>query len=198
MPAPSNRTIARMASATGLAPRRRRAADRQPARAAGRRPSRSDRARRARGRRASPRRPRRSGSARIPPCVPGPARTARRSARSAAAPAPGPPRPARDPAGDPVGEVRPARSRALGRRSLGGSSRCPWPGRARPEMSSTAPVAATTSSVSPSALTAVDRIVWFIVSPVARAAAMIVVPSISPTTISAERPGGGRRCARRA
>jgi hypothetical protein len=57
-----------------------------------------------------------------------------------------------------------------------------------PGMSSTAPFAATVSSVEPSALTAVERIVWLIVSPVVSAAAMIVVPSMSPTTISALRP----------
>ena len=39
----------------------------------------------------------------------------------------------------------------------------------------------------PSACDGVERIVWLIVSPVASAAAMIVVPSISPTTIRAER-----------
>ena len=41
----------------------------------------------------------------------------------------------------------------------------------------------------PSAATAVERIVWLIVSPVASAAAMIVVPSIEPATISAVRAG---------
>src|SRR5436190_2352095 len=49
------------------------------------------------------------------------------------------------------------------------------------------PFAATTSSVRPSAETAAERIVWLIVSPVARAAVMMAVPSISPTTIRALR-----------
>ena len=55
-------------------------------------------------------------------------------------------------------------------------------------MSSTAPLADTISSLSPSAATAVVRIVWLIVSPVTRAAATIVVPSISPSTIRPVRP----------
>ena len=42
------------------------------------------------------------------------------------------------------------------------------------------------------------RIVWLIVSPVTSAAAMIVVPSISPRTIRPSARAGGRRCARRA
>ena len=45
-----------------------------------------------------------------------------------------------------------------------------------------------TSSVSPSTFVDVARIVWLIVSPVVSAAAMIVVPSISPTMIRAVRP----------
>src|SRR4249919_1348636 len=49
------------------------------------------------------------------------------------------------------------------------------------------PLAATTSSVCPRAAVAEERIVWLIVSPVASAAAMIAVPSISPTTIRARR-----------
>ena len=61
------------------------------------------------------------------------------------------------------------------------------------------PFAATTSSVWPSAAIADERIVWLIVSPVASAAAMIAVPSIRPTTISALRPAApARRCGRRA
>ena len=57
-----------------------------------------------------------------------------------------------------------------------------------PGMSSAAPLGAIVSSVAPSVATVVARIVWLIVSPVVRAAAMIVVPSISPTTMSALRP----------
>src|SRR5262249_50694949 len=56
-------------------------------------------------------------------------------------------------------------------------------------MSSTAPFGATVSSVAPSDVTAVERMAWFIVSPVVSAAATIVVPSMSPRTISAVRPG---------
>ena len=52
-----------------------------------------------------------------------------------------------------------------------------------------APRAATSSSVWPSDEIAEERIVCVIVSPVASAAAMIAVPSISPTTMSALRPG---------
>ena len=52
------------------------------------------------------------------------------------------------------------------------------------------PRAATTSSALPSAATAVERIVWLMVSPVARAAAMIVVPE--------HRAGDDQGCARRA
>lgn len=55
-------------------------------------------------------------------------------------------------------------------------------------MSSAAPFGAIVSSVAPSVATVVARIVWLIVSPVVRAAAMIVVPSISPTTMSALPP----------
>ena len=50
-----------------------------------------------------------------------------------------------------------------------------------------APGTATTSSVRPRASIAVPRMVWLIVSPVASEAAMIVVPSIRPRTISADR-----------
>ena len=50
------------------------------------------------------------------------------------------------------------------------------------------PRAATTSSVGPSAWTAAERMVWLIVSPVASAAVMIAVPSMSPSTIRALRP----------
>ena len=50
------------------------------------------------------------------------------------------------------------------------------------------PLAPMISSVFPSAVVADERIVWLMVSPVAKAAEMIVVPSISPTTISAVRP----------
>src|SRR5918996_2093827 len=57
-----------------------------------------------------------------------------------------------------------------------------------PGMTSAAPFGAIVSSVAPSVATAVERIVWLIVSPVVRAAAMIVVPSMSPTTIRALRP----------
>ena len=55
-------------------------------------------------------------------------------------------------------------------------------------MSSTAPFGAIVSSVAPSVATAVVRIVWAMVSPVVRAAATIVVPSMRPTTMSALRP----------
>src|SRR5512142_404773 len=57
------------------------------------------------------------------------------------------------------------------------------------------PFAPTTSSACPSAPSALERIVWLIVSPVASAAPMITVPSIRPATISALRPR--LRCALR-
>src|SRR5689334_780819 len=49
-----------------------------------------------------------------------------------------------------------------------------------------------TSSVRPSAAVADERIVWLMLSPVDSAAAMITVPSIDPTTISALRAGRRR------
>ena len=53
--------------------------------------------------------------------------------------------------------------------------------------STSAPRTDTSSSVWPSEAIAAVRIVWLIVSPVTSADAMIVVPSMSPRTISAVR-----------
>ena len=50
-----------------------------------------------------------------------------------------------------------------------------------------APRAAMTRSASPSPLTAAWRMVWLIVSPVVSAAAIIAVPSISPTTMRSDQ-----------
>ena len=92
-----------------------------------------------------------------------------------------------DRTGDSVDEAGPPRPPRCGNGRLvdpAGAGR-------RPEctgMSSTAPFGAIVSSVAPSVATAVVRIVWLIVSPVVRAAAMIVVPSISPSTMRALRP----------
>jgi hypothetical protein len=55
-------------------------------------------------------------------------------------------------------------------------------------MSSRSPFGETISSVAPSWATAVERIVWLMVSPVVSAAATIAVPSMSPMTMSALRP----------
>ena len=68
-----------------------------------------------------------------------------------------------------------------------GSQTVPVAEPSAPGMSSTAPFGAIVSSVVPSVSTALARIVLFIVSPVTSAAAMIAVPSRSPTTISALR-----------
>ena len=54
-------------------------------------------------------------------------------------------------------------------------------------VSTSAPLTDTSSSVEPSDSIADSRIVWLIVSPDASADAMIVVPSISPVTMSAVR-----------
>ena len=59
-------------------------------------------------------------------------------------------------------------------------------------MSGVAPRAAISSSVCPSEVTADERTVRVMVSPVASDAVMIAVPSIRPTTISALRPGRRR------
>ena len=94
-----------------------------------------------------------------------------------------------DRARDPVDEVGSRRGR-LDAASRSDSSTQPVPVAApsAPGMSSVAPFGAMVSSVAPSVETVVALIVWLIVSPVVRAAAMIVVPSISPTTIRALRP----------
>ena len=93
-----------------------------------------------------------------------------------------------DRAGDAVDEAGAGRGRLDARNGRlvdpAGAGRRPE----RTGMSSTAPFGAIVSSVAPSVATAVVRIVWLIVSPVVRAAAMIVVPSISPSTMRALRP----------
>ena len=93
-----------------------------------------------------------------------------------------------DRAGDAVDEIRAFRSCRMRATVRSGIHPVPLAAPSAPGMSSTAPFGAIVSSVAPSADTAVVRIVWLMVSPVVKAAAMIVVPSISPTTMRALRP----------
>ncbi len=170
-----------------LRARRRRAAGLPARRGASRRPSRSRTALRAEARTASGRRPRRYGSARSPPSGLGRARRTPRSARSAAEPVPAPRRPRGSRRSTPSARFERASTARTRSTTCWEKYAVPEACPSSPEMSSPAPLAEMISSVAPSCLVAVARIVWFMVSPVARAAAMIVVPSISPTTIRAER-----------
>ena len=192
MPAPSKRTIARMCSRTGRRAGEDDASGRPALRAARRRRPRSDRAS------PGPRSPsetlaarRRRGSAPKPVIRAGSRREERdAAARSAAGPAPGPRRPRGSPPATPSTRPEPSPGRRA-RRSDGrspGSSRLPVACRARPGCRRPRRWPRRPRRSRPGRWTAVERIVWLIVSPVASAAAMIVVPSISPTTISAVRP----------
>ena len=89
---------------------------------------------------------------------------------------------------DPVGESGSASARSTSPTTDSRGTRSPVASPSSPGTSAVAPSAETTSSVAPSCAIASERIVWLIVSPVTSAAATIVVPSISPRTMSAVRP----------